>query len=85
MRGSAASAHFEDDAKPRLAAHHPIVGGLGVLEGENLVHRTHVVNSTEGERIFGIGGPPPRISALHGRALAEQANRESAIPGQAHP
>ena len=48
-------ANVENNAEARLAAHHPLIGGLGRFERKNLIHRSDVVGLAEQKRIFLIG------------------------------
>src|SRR5690348_401814 len=38
---------LQHHAKPRLAAHHPVIGSLGLLQREDLVHRCDLVHQAE--------------------------------------
>ena len=40
-------ADLENNAKACLAAHHPVIGGLGFFERKNLIHRGDLVELTE--------------------------------------
>lgn len=50
------SVHLEDDSKPRLAAHHTIVGRLSLLKRKYLIRRADAVKLAEGKRVLGIDG-----------------------------
>jgi hypothetical protein len=60
-------AHIEHDTEARVAAHHPVVSGLRLLQRKNFVHRGDAVEVTERTRVFGVGGRAryqPRTDAL---------------------
>ena len=46
--------HTENNAKPRFAAHHPLVRLGHTLQRENFIHRLHTGKRTELERILRI-------------------------------
>ena len=72
-----------DHAKPRLAAHHLLVGLGDALQRENFVHRTHAVKDAERERVLRIDGRP-RIPALHREAPGNQLSTgETVSDGEA--
>src|SRR3977135_3868692 len=69
---------LEHNTEARLAAHHPVIGGLGFVERKNLVHRGDVVELTEQKRVFRVDRSS-RIPAPHRSAFPEEVQR---IDGQ---
>src|SRR5580704_11693656 len=69
---------LENNTEARLAAHHPVIGGLGFFERKNLVHRRDVVELTEQKRVFRVDRSA-RIPAPHRSAFPEEVQR---IDGQ---
>src|SRR5205823_5691108 len=44
----------QNHSKPRIAAHHALVGFGGALQGKHFVHRSHTALDAESERVFRI-------------------------------
>src|SRR5580704_6593416 len=65
---------LENNTEARLAAHHPVVGGLGFFERKNLVHRGDAVELTEQKRVFRVDRSA-RILAPHRSAFPEEVQR----------
>src|SRR5580704_14106684 len=69
---------LENNTEARLAAHHPVIGGLGFFERKNLVHRGDAVELAEQKRVLRVDRSA-RIPALHRTAFPEEVQR---IDGQ---
>ena len=66
---------LENNTEARLAAHHSVIGGLGFLERENLVHRGDAVALTEQKRVFRVDRGARKSAANRSPVLKSLLNR----------
>ncbi len=62
---------LENNTEARLAAHHPVIGGLDFFERKNLVHRGDAVALTEQKRVFRVRSQCPHTSPAPKRVSRE--------------
>src|SRR6202162_3683278 len=76
LRARLLDAGRQDDAEAGLAAHHPVVGRLGLLQREDFVSGTHAGERGELHRVLGFDGCAGRPAGDRAAPADQNADRD---------